>query len=161
MMPAPKQDPMLGLKALQKAVNQGVVRMKACEHSPNLHVHEDVAVGLRRITFAAINHGRVRATVVFSPVESHEGLPAFGIGYAVVDKFRGQGLASTTVRQAIEELRRLVTAEFEGPFYIVAMVDTSNEASNRLARRILSDAPVQVHDEVTGDPSLQYFLLVE
>lgn len=160
-MPTLKQDPMLGLKLLQKALNRGEVRMDRCERHPDLQVHEDRPNGLRRITYAVVNHGRVRATIVFSPDGTEEEIPVFGIGYAVAEKFRGQGLASTTVRKAIEELRHLLGREFTGPFYVEAMVATSNDASNRLARRIISDSPVAVTDEVSGEPSFRYRQLVE
>jgi RimJ/RimL family protein N-acetyltransferase len=160
-MPTLKQDPMVGLKLLQKALTRGNVRMERCERHPDLQVHQDRPTGDLRITYAAITHGRVRATVVFSRSDTEEGIPAFGIGYAVAEKFRGRGLASTTVRKAIEELRHLPGQDFAGPFYIEAMVAASNDASNRLARRIISDAPVAVTDEVSGEPSFRYLQLVE
>lgn len=160
-MPTLEQDPMRGFNLLQRALRNGDVRMEPCEHHPDLQVLEDSPNGLRRITYAVIDHGRLRATVVFAPSDPVEGVPCFGIGYAVGEKFRGRGLASTTVQKAIEELRHRIRDEVPGPFYIEAMVATSNDASNRLARRIISDRPTEVIDDVSGEPSFSYLRLVE
>jgi len=161
-MPTSTQDPMRGLKVLQKALDHGRITMDRCERHPDLQVHEDSPLGMRRITCAFIVHGRVRATVVFGPSGAPEnGIPVFGIGYPVAEKFRGRGLASATVPKAIEELRHLLRRELTGPFYIEAMVAASNGASNRLARRIISDAPEATVDEVSAEPSFRYLKLVE
>lgn len=154
-------DPMDGLISLQRALGRGEIRMQPCELHPDLQVLLDRPNGEIRITYAVIDHGRVRATVVFAPAEPVEGVPCFGMGYAVAEKFRGSGIASRTVPKAIEEMRHRLKRNGIARFYLEAVVSRSNQPSNHLARRIISDTPVEGTDEHSGEPILQYLRLIE
>jgi hypothetical protein len=41
-------------------------------------------------------------------------------------------------------------------FYIEAIVGTDNEASHKIATKLLSGMPTPITDEVSGDPAFQY-----
>lgn len=154
-------NPMDGLVSLQRALRRGDVRLEPCQLHPELQVLLDRPNGEMRLTYAVIDHGRVRATVVFAEAERVDGVPCFGIGYAVAEPFRRHGLATATVTKSIEELRHGLRRVSPNPFYIEAIVATSNEASNRLSQRVISDTPAPGTDSISGEPVLQYLKRVE
>jgi hypothetical protein len=154
-------NPMDGLISLQAALRRGEVKLNRCELHPDLQVLIDSPRGEPRITYALAFHGRVRATAVFGPTEPVNGVPCFNVGWAVAEALRGKGLATSTVAKAIEELEYNMKKRGGSRFYIEAIVATSNEPSNRLARKLISPEPSEGTDEHSGEPIQQYLRLIE
>jgi hypothetical protein len=119
-------NPMDGLVSLQGALRNGDVQFQRCELHPDLRVLLDSPTGEFRLTYALVTDNRVQATVVFAQAEPIGGVPCFGIGYAVAEQFRGNGLATSTVRKAIEELRHGLSRTGARRYYIEAIVATTN-----------------------------------
>lgn len=46
-------------------------------------------------------------------------------------------------------------------FYVEAVVGVNNTASNKLAKRLLSDTLEAITDELSGEPALRYVKLIE
>jgi hypothetical protein len=46
-------------------------------------------------------------------------------------------------------------------FYVEAMIDVDNKASQRVAEKILSTNPIATTDQVLGEPALQYLRRID
>lgn len=149
-------DPMNALVSLQQALNQRSVFLQPCEIHKELRVLADQPNGRSRITYAKMNKEIVEAVALVVLTEPIEGVPCFQLGYAVIESMRRQKLASSTVAQAVDELRNGMRRQGVAQFYLEAVVSPSNVPSNKLAQRLLSDSPVSCNDVFSGEPALQY-----
>ncbi|SFC51473.1 hypothetical protein SAMN05216204_10720 [Massilia yuzhufengensis] len=148
------------LKSFQQAYSKGYIAPTRCKLRPDLWVLRDDANGDSRLTFTQIDDkGTVRALVSLLPAEPYEGKPCFALAYAVAEKFRGIGLAQEIVESSIVELHNGLKQQVP-QFYIEVVVDKLNTASNRVAAKVISSNPVEITDQFSGDPALQYFRLV-
>jgi hypothetical protein len=147
------------LVSLQAALDAGTVQMRECDIHPDLKVLLDHPAGEIRLTYARIVAGIVQAITIFVPAEPVGHIPCFSLGYAVIESMRGRGLAKETVMKAMDEMLKGLKRNGIRKFYVEAIVATSNVASNRLARRLLSDSPSDGTDAISGDPIFQYLKL--
>jgi hypothetical protein len=99
--------------------------------------------------------GRADAIVQFVQAEPVDGVPCFGLGCAVQEALRGQGLGRRTVANALAELQHGLRRSNLKKYYLEAIVSPSNTPSNKLAARFISDAPVSGTGDVSGEPALQ------
>lgn len=152
-------DPMNALVSLQQHVRRGMETNPGEVH-PKLRVVFDQPAGTPRFTYAKIELGRVKALSVFVFHEPIDGIRCFNIGYAVPENYAGRGWATEIVEQGIDELRNGLGRGGVKEFYIEAVVATSNLASQRVAEKCFKTPPVQVTDSESGEPALQYTLLV-
>lgn len=154
-------DMSAALASFQGAYSKGLIRPVRCQLHGNLCMLKDNANGDTRFTFAQIDStGDVHAIVSILPAEPYQGKPCFALAYAVAEKFRGRGMAKEIVEQTIIELRNGFRRQFP-KFYIEVVVDKLNTASNRVAAQVINDAPIEIVDQFSGKPSLQYLRLVE
>lgn len=154
-------DMSAALESFQSAYSKGLIRPMRSQLHGNLCLVRDNANGDTRFTFARVDStGVVHAIVAILPAEPYQGKPCFALAYAVAEKFRGRGVAKEVVDQTIAELRNGFKRQFP-KFYIEVVVDKLNEVSNRVASQVISDAPIEIVDQFSGKPSLQYFRLVE
>jgi hypothetical protein len=151
-------DPSAALKSFQEALADGALPLQPGAIDPELFVHPDQPNGRTRLTFVRLDRRRtVTALVMFVlHVDPIEGSPCFQIGYAVPERYRGQGRAKDIVTAAIAELKTGLTVNGIPAFYIEAVVGTENEPSKRVASVTLSTSPVQITDKVSGLPALHY-----
>ena len=154
-------DPMDTLEAFQKCVVRAGLPMQPCEIHPGIKVFSDSPKGIGRLTYARVEHGRTRALAVYVVTDPFEGLPCFNIGYAVPEFYRGQGLATDVLRKSIDELRAGLARNGISRFYIEAVVSIYNEASMRVAGKVLAVEPEGGVDSNTGDPIWIYRKLVD
>lgn len=150
----PMTDPQDALPSLQSAFAAKRLHLNRCSFDSGMWVHQDKVNGKVRVTYIR-NEGRtVVAFATFVLGLPFEGTPCFDTGWAVPASYRGQGLATRTVRAALIEL----TAGFGpyGPFWIEAVVGTDNVASQKVAERGMGVAPVPITDSVSGLPALMY-----
>ena len=148
------------LVLLQRALDDGDVRMSPCELHPDLAVIRDEPNGVMRITYAVVSNGKVQVVVLFVLTDPIDGHPCLQLGCAVLEARRGKGLATQTVSKAIQELRNGLSRNGVQRFYIEAIVSTENTPSNKLAHRLLSDSPETGTDNLSGHPILQYSRLI-
>ena len=154
-------NPMDALIALQVAIDQKRIELEPCYIHRELRFIADEPGGRLRLTYASIRAGQVQSISSFVLVDPVEGIPCFQIGCAVVESKRRQGLGSEIVAKGIEELHSGFKRQGIPKLYVEAFVEVSNTASNRLARRVLSDPRSSGVDAFSGDPALQYLKLVE
>lgn len=69
-------DPMDALVSLQQEIRRGLESQPGDIHK-NIRVILDEPNGQRRLTYAKIEHGRVKAMAIFAPVEPTNGTPCF------------------------------------------------------------------------------------
>ena len=149
-------------KSLQLALDRKTVVLHDCEIHPDIKVIADVpAPNEPRITYVNERDGKVLAIAVFGNAEPLDGLPCFQLGYAVAEFMRQQGLATDIVQKGLVEFKNGMKRKGFSNFYIEAIVGTSNVPSNKLARRLISDTPTEDADNVSGEPIMQYIILIE
>jgi len=153
-------DPMDALVSLQREVRRGMPT-NPTELSPGVRVVLDQPNGVIRYSYARIEHGRVKSIAIFVHHEPINGVPCFNLGYAVPEAYRNRGWAGLIIEQGIQELRRGLGRHGAKSFYVEAVVGTDNLASQRVASKIISDAPVAGIDSESGVPILQYTRLIE
>lgn len=150
-------DPTNTLVALQEAINMRAFQMERGR------IHNDIAVyldaptqGTQRITYAKVtNMGEVKAIAVFVNTEPHDGLPCFQIGYAVAARFYRQGFGTEIVRKSIAEMVNGFR-DVMPSFFVEAIVGLDNSASLKIAGKQISRTPIEVSDEVSGQPAMQF-----
>ena len=154
-------NPMDALYSLQRALDDGIVALTACELYPELAVLLDQPTDKPRFTYALIEKKKVIAIALFVLTEPVQNLPCFSIGYAVTESRRSVGIGSRILEQAIEELRHGLSRNRVSEFYLEAVVSTENTPSNKLARRLISDAPERGTGCFSGEPIFQYLRKIE
>jgi hypothetical protein len=154
-------NPMDALVFLQAALDAGTVRMRACDIHPDLKVLLDHPAGDPRITYAKVVAGVVQSIAIFVVAEPVANVPCFALGCAVIESMRGQGWAKEIVRKAMDEMQKGLKRNGVLQFYVEGIVSTSNVASNRLAKRMLSDSPRAGTEGISREPIFQYLKLLK
>jgi hypothetical protein len=149
------------LRTLQPAIDTGGVTLRQCEIHKDLWLTVDQAGDRIRMTYISLNGRQAQAIVMLVQAEPVEDVPCFQLGYAVFEHLRGQGLGTRTVAKALDEMKNGFSRGRMKRFYIEAVVSITNDPSNRLARRLLSDSPVSIIDSISGEPALQYLRLIQ
>jgi hypothetical protein len=103
----------------------------------------------------------VIAIAIFIVTEPIDGIPCFQTGYAVRESERRKGLGLQTLESSLAELRHGMSRTPMVEFYVEAVVGTANEASNRIAAKLLSDQPEAITDEISDESAWQYLRLVK
>jgi hypothetical protein len=152
-------NPMDAFLTLQEAIDSGGVELQPCKLHRDIHVLVDYPNNELRITYLKMSAGRVQAIAQFCQAEPMRGTPCFSAGVAVDEELRGQGLGTLVVSKGLEELRHGLNGAGVGDYFVEAVVSTSNNASNRLAKRLFSEPIAQDTDFFSGEPAFQYLKL--
>ena len=150
-------DPMDALTGLQTALKAESVSLNPCKLNPKLKVLLDHPNGTPRFTYAHVANRTVQAVALFVLIEPYEGLPCFQIGYAVIEKLRGTGLGTRILQQSIAELTNGLRNTPVKEFYLEALVSKENISSNAIARKLISQSPIECIDEFSKQEAFQYF----
>ncbi|USR63647.1 GNAT family N-acetyltransferase [Providencia stuartii] len=116
---------------------------------------QDTPEGNQRLTYALIDDGVVKGTVVFIFAPPLNGEHCFGMAYSVAENFRKQGVGSDLVKRCLEEFKSGMKGKVKS-YYIEALVGTNNIPSQKIASKLLSQTPKQTTDKVSGLPALHY-----
>lgn len=154
-------DPINALVELQRALDKRIVSPHPCAIHKDISVIVDQPNGAPRYTYTKVKNGKVQSIALFVLTEPVEGIPCFQMGWATVESLRDQGLATDTTTKGIDELRNGLKKHGVGKFYIEAIVSDSNQPSNRIAKKLLSDSPVKCTDSFSGEPAVQYLRMVK
>ena len=153
-------NPMDALNSLQTAVNNGI-SLTQCELNPNIKLLVDAPEGTQRLSYTLIENGVVKSLAILAPEAPIDNIPCFGIGYAVLQKYKNNGLAGDIITKAIAELKNGLGKNGIKKFYIEAIVAANNLPSQKVAARVISKIKNEVIDEDSGTKSYQYLKLVE
>ncbi|MGB4336109.1 MAG: hypothetical protein WBJ41_14820 [Chromatiaceae bacterium] len=154
-------DPMNALVELQRALDRWIVSLQPCEIHKDISVIFDQPNGMPRYTYAKINNGKVQSIAVFALTQPVEGVPCFQLGWATVESIRGHGLATDTTTKGIDEFTNGLRKHGAGKFYLEAIVSDTNEPSNKIAKKLLSESPAKCTDSFSGEPAVQYLRIVK
>lgn len=149
------------LKSFQEALLQGQLQLQRGTLDQDLWVHLDRPARQIRLTYVRLQGKTVTALVVFAHSNPIQGLPCFQIGYAVPKAYQRQGRAKDAVAAAIAELKYGFAKSNIPTFYIEAIVEANNKASQHVAAETISATPVSVVDHDSGLPALQYVRLID
>lgn len=148
------------LMSFQDAYKKRYIMPMRCALRSDLWILKDDADGETRLTYALIdNAGTVKGIVSVLPADPYEGKRCFGLAYAVAEPFRGQGFGKQIVEDSIAEIRNGFKRHFS-EFYVEVVVDKQNVASQKVASSVISEKPIEIIDQFSGDSALQYFRLV-
>ncbi|MCF8534118.1 MAG: GNAT N-acetyltransferase [Reyranella sp.] len=147
-------DPAVALASFQQALNRGQIRLQRGALDPNLYVYQDV--NGTRLTYVRLEGRTVTALAMFVNVEPIDGVPCFQTGYAVPEKFRKQGRAQEIIEAAIAELQKGLARNNVPKFCVEAIIAADNEASKRVAEKVLSTSSKATTDEMSGTAAIQY-----
>ncbi|MEQ0583842.1 GNAT family N-acetyltransferase [Pantoea dispersa] len=152
-------NPHDGLVSFQEALDKHLINPANCTLHTDMSILHDDAEGTPRLTYALIENGKVKATVVGVIVEPIEGIPCVALGYAVAEQYRGQGLAKDVLRKSINELKHGFKKHMDR-LYIESIVGADNIASQKLSEQYISPNPSKIIDEHSGLPALHYVKLL-
>lgn len=149
------------LKSFQQAFSAGAIHLQPGALDPELFVHMDQPNGELRLTYVRLDRRKVTAMVQFIPCDHVEGEPCFNVGWAVPEELRGQGRAGEAFIAAVKEMRHGFAPRGMTAFWIEGVVGADNEASQRVAERVIS-APVTTDtDSTAGVPIVQYLRRID
>lgn len=149
-------DPMAALTSFQAVFESESIPLQSGFIDPTLFVHLDHPSGSPRFTYVRVDGDQVTALAMFAQVTAVKGLPCFQLGVAVPEKYRSQGRAKEIVAAAIVELQNGLGRNGITAFYIEAVVGIDNEPSKRVVAATVSADPIEIIDEFSGFPALQY-----
>jgi hypothetical protein len=154
-------DPTSSLTSFRDMFALGALPVQRGALDPTLVVLVDAPTGTPRFTYARIEENEVTALAIFATVEPLDGVPCFQLGYAVLDGKRGHGRAARLIRAAIEEMRNGWRRAGVKSFFVEAIIDRNNAASNRVATSVIAVQPEAITDAFTGTPANRYLRLYE
>lgn len=149
-------DPTPAMKSFQFEFAAGNLEVVPCQLDPQLFMYVDRPTGKPRFTYVRIDGKKITAFVMATEVDPVRGVRCWQLGYAVPEELRGNGNATSAVKSVIAELRYGLGKQLTR-FFIEAMVDVENVASQRVANKTISANPEQIMDKLAKQPALQYF----
>ncbi|WP_312405387.1 GNAT family N-acetyltransferase [Rhizobium sp.] len=155
-------DPSIGLKSFQSELAWGRIKIDRCRWQKELFMHLDFPTGDKgdpRYTYVSLDEKKsVKAMVIMAVAEPLHGRPCFGIGYAVPEKYRGNGYAKDAVAAALREFRSGMKNARVSNFYVEAIVGKDNAPSNAVALATIAKDRTEVTDSLSKTPCYRYEL---
>ena len=144
-------DPMNALLNFQQEFPVLKPKLKPARTDRKLHLYVDAPNGEIRVTFVRLEGKTVTALVSFAENDPIDGVHCYDIGYAVAEAYRRQGRAKEIAAAAIRELQANGEA-----FYVNAIVEADNVASQRVAAQVISATAIPINESITGLPAFRY-----
>ncbi|MGO2306085.1 MAG: GNAT family N-acetyltransferase [Providencia sp.] len=152
-------NPYDALVSYQQALNDKLINPDVCKLHTNLTVLFEDFDQQFRFTYALTENGIVKGIVLFVRADPIDNIVCFSIGYAVSEIFQNQGIAKEIIEKSIDELKNGFK-DLLPQFYIEAIINVNNEASKKIALKIISDSPKETIDEHSGSPAYQFVRLI-
>lgn len=149
-------DPSDALDQYQEAYGQGLIPLQPGALDRDLFVAVDQPGGRVRFSYMRVDRGTLCVLVMFAQDGLVDGQPCFNIGYAVPEKYRGQGRARDTLVAALAELELGLSRAGVPEIHVEAVIGRDHGMSQRVAQAIFADAPTEITDSVSGLPALHY-----
>ena len=149
-------DPSIALPIYQQQIEARAIPLQKCVHSPDLYVAVDHPGGRPRFSYMRLRGNTLLALAMFAQVEPVDGVPCFQMGIAVPVAYRRQGLGYSTLAASIREMKEGFARTILKDFFLEAIVDVTNDASNRIITRLFGVVPKSITDEFSGASALQY-----
>ncbi len=149
------------MKSFEQALRTGTISVQPGALDAEIFAHLDKPNGEPRLTYVRLDGRTVTAMVVLIQCEPVDGEQCYNVGWAVHEKFQGQGRAAEAFKAAVNELRYGLSRHGVSAFYVEAVVDVNNKASQRVAEQVISPAVKTDTDCYAGVPVIQYLRKVE
>jgi len=151
-------DPTNAMLSFREAAYAGVIQPARGRIHNDCLVFFDMEHGFPRFSFARLIDDEITSVAIFAPAEPVEGRKCFQLGIATPEEYRRQGHARALVPMALDELKALLFKGGIKDFYVEAMIDVDNEASNRVALATLTKDREEGIDKPSGKPAYQYLI---
>ncbi|EMO4161992.1 GNAT family N-acetyltransferase [Morganella morganii] len=150
-------DPSNALSGFQLALDSRGIHPKKCMLHTDLYTFTDEQNGVRRYTYAHIENGIAKGIVMFVTIPKINKTPSLGIGYAVMKSNENQGIATRLVKKSIDEIK----SRFSFSFYLQAIIDANNIASQKVALKTLPCTPVKIIEQQGNMPAYDFTFYVD
>lgn len=146
------QNPMTGFKLLEQAFAEGF-RMSLVPGSKDLYVEIDKGLRSERYTYARLKGLKVQQLVVLDENDPLNGLPCFCLFYGTLEELRGQGLTAPFIQEVLEQFKRDLRPWYGAHYYIESLIETDNEPSLAIARKLFGEPSHDGVDSLSGAPT--------
>lgn len=129
-----------GLKEISAAVKDGSISLEQGRMFKDIYLHVDTPEGTPRFSYVITSPSNARKVVgrcVILLDRPAGGLPVWQIDWAIERSERGKGLGKAIVEKSLAEFTSGMRGKFKGGYFIEAVVDPENRASNAIAERYL------------------------
>jgi RimJ/RimL family protein N-acetyltransferase len=154
-------DPHAAMLSFQQALTDGEIQLRAGDIDREIFVFADKPNGLPLFSYVRLDKHAVTVFVNLAVADPIEGVPCFQIGYVVAKALRGKGRAEDAVKAALAELKNGLSRANITTFYVEAVVAKDNEPSKHVAAAVISPETVEITDQASGVPALQYLRKIE
>lgn len=147
-----------GLKAIATAVRNGDISLEQGRLFGDIYLHADAPEGTPRlsyVTISASNSKKVVGRCVLLLDRSVGNAPVWQIDWAIDANERGKGLGKAFVEKSLAEFNSGMKGKFKAGYFIEAVVDPGNSASNKIAERLIGGLQ-KVKDTRSGRISNNY-----
>lgn len=158
-MPLP--DIELALESFQSALTNREITLTQCERDSELFLLVDMPNGDTRFTYVRLDGTRVSAMTQAIPCDPYKGEPCFNVSWAVPVELRGGGRALEIFKAALNEMSFGFHRAGMAAFWVEAIVDVDNKASQSVAAKAITTKPIETTDGVAGVPVYQYLRRVK
>lgn len=152
-------DPYEGLVSFQQCLRAGVLEVNLVPKHTDLYSHFDVpAPGEARFTYARLSDDRKEVMAFLACIKNGtvDSFPCVSVGYAVPETMRNQGFAKQIFRDVIQDQVTNAGRSGIARLYIEAMVDVTNQPSQRVAEAVLGVERESVVDSASSRPAYRY-----
>lgn len=153
-------NPTNALLSFQAEIRRGMP-VEPCTLNSELSVVLDKPNGKPRYSYAKIEWGKVKAFSMFVLDTPINDIPTFNIGYAVPEFYQKKGYGNDIVKKSIDELSAGLAKAGVRQIYIRAVVGLDNVPSNNIARRLISQNPEEIIDDLSGENAYHYIRLIQ
>jgi GNAT superfamily N-acetyltransferase len=157
-------DPSIPLKSFEKAVNKKdkalTIRLSELDLTYRI-VFDNPEPDVTRITIGKFWGRNLIGYVQVVPAEDIEGVPAFGLGWAVSESHQRKGYGKQIVEQAVIEVKDLFAKKGLHDFWLEAIVGDTNKASNKVAVHSFGPHVKHSFDTNSGAPIFQYWKRIQ
>lgn len=146
------QNPMTGFKLLEQAFSQGF-RMRHIPETKDIYIEIDEGLSGKRYTFARLKEFKVQQLVVLDENQPLLGLPCFCLFYGTLKELRGKGITTQFIQSVLELFKKDLHATYGKNYYIESLVETDNEPSLAIAKKLFGEPSHDGVDEESGMPT--------
>jgi len=146
------QNPMTGFKLLEQAFSQGF-RMRHVLGTDDIYIEIDQGLIGLRYTYARLKGLKVQQLVVLDQVQPLHGLPCFSLFYGTLEELRGKGLTPPFIKDVLKQFKKDLHSNYGKHYYIESLIETDNNPSLAIARKIFGEPNHDGIDEESGIPT--------
>lgn len=146
------QNPTTGFKLLEQAFSQGF-RMRHVPETEDIYIEIDKGLSGQRYTFARLKELKVQQLVVLDENQPLHGLPCFCLFYGTLEELRGKGITTQFIQNVLELFKKNLHAAYGENYYIESLIETDNEPSLAISKKLFGEPNHDGVDEESGIPT--------